>query len=108
MTLLEMAEQCPDVSVTIKVGDLVAANEALAARVREDVEAEVAARAEEIGDSLIPEREAIRALGNPDPSTLYRWRKRNYLTAVKIGVRNYYTASSIRRIINNHTVQPTI
>ena len=94
----------PQMAITIKASDLVAANEELARRVREDVEAEVAARAEEVGDTLIPEREAIKMLGSPDPSTLYRWRQRNYLTAVKIGVRNYYTASSIRRIIKNHTV----
>ena len=64
----------------------------------------MAARAAEVGDTLIPEREAIRMLGSPDPSTLYRWRQKNYLTAVKIGVRNFYTASSIKKIIKNHTV----
>ena len=104
MSIIEMAEAYPQMAVTIKASDLVAANEELARRVRQDVEAEVAARADEVGDTLIPEREAIKMLGSPDPSTLYRWRQRNYLTAVKIGVRNYYTASSIRQIIKNHTV----
>jgi len=104
MNLLEIAELYPQMALTIKASDLVAANEELARRVRQDVEAEVAARADEVGDTLIPEREAIRMLGSPDPSTLYRWRQRNYLTAVKIGVRNYYTASSIRQIIKNHTI----
>lgn len=104
-TLLEIAEKFPQMSVTIKAGDLLAANMEMARQIREEVEFEVAARADEIGDTLIPEREAIRALGNPDPSTMYRWRQRNYLTAVKIGTRNYYTASSIRRIISNHKVQ---
>lgn len=104
MDLLELAEKYPQMAITINVGDLVAANADLARRVREEVEVEVAARAAEVGDSLIPEREAIKMLGNPDPSTMYRWRKRNYLTAVKIGTRNYYTSSSIRNIIHNHTI----
>lgn len=104
MTLLELAKTCPDINVTVRLGDLLDANERLARKVREEVEAEAAARREEFGDHLVPEREAIKALGGPDPSTLWRWEKKGYLQKVKIGNRSYYKEGDLKRIINNNTV----
>ena len=105
MDLIELAKQCPQMSVTVRLRDLLDAGEALARRIQEDTEAAVATRAAEIGDRLVPAEEARAALGYPDASTMYRWSKKGYLTPVKIGVRNYYKASDLERIIQAHTIQ---
>ena len=77
----------------------------LARRIAEITEEAVSGRASELGERLIPAKEARAALGNPDPSTMYRWSVLGYLTPVKIGVRNYYKASDLERIIRAHSIQ---
>ena len=105
MDLLELAKTCPQMSVTVRLADLLEAGEELARRIAEEVEAGVAARAAEVGDRLVPAREAVVMLGNPDRSTLWRWsQKYGYLTPVKIGARNYYKASDIEKIIRKHEI----
>lgn len=105
MNLIELAKTCPDVFVSVRLGDLLDANERLARKVRAEVEAEQQRRREEFGDYLIPKEEARRMLGSPDPSTLWRWEKKNYLTPVKIGDRVYYRESAIDALIEQKTVK---
>lgn len=103
--ILTMARQYPDLSVTIRLGDLLEANERLVRRVREDVEAEAARRRVEYGDPLIPKAEARRILGNVDPSTLWRWEKAGYLTPVKIGVKVFYRKGQLDALIQQHEIK---
>jgi hypothetical protein len=105
MDLLELAKECPQMSVTVRLCDLLDAGEALARRIAEITEEAVSGRASELGERLIPAKEARAALGNPDPSTMYRWSVLGYLTPVKIGVRNYYKASDLERVIRAHSIQ---
>lgn len=105
MDLFELAKAAPQMSVTIRLDDLLTAGEELVRRTRAETEAAVAARAAEIGDRLIPAADAKAALGNPNRTTLWRWKtKYGYLTPVKIGARNYYKASDITRIIKLHAI----
>ena len=94
MSLLEMARQFPDLSVTIRLGDLLEANESLARRVRADAEAEIAAR----------ERSAGCRLMGVDPSTLWRWENEyNYLRPVRFGRKIFYRESDVQAIIEAHS-----
>lgn len=105
MNLFELAKTCPDVFVSVRLGDLLDANEKLARKVRAEVEAEQQRRREEYGDYLIPKEEARRMLGGPDPSTMWRWEKKGYLSPVKIGDRVYYRESAVDAIIEKNTVR---
>lgn len=105
MNLIELAKTCPDVFVSVRLGDLLDANEKLARKVRAEVEAEQQRRREEYGDYLIPKEEARRMLGGPDPSTMWRWEKKGYLSPVKIGDRVYYRESAVDAIIEKNTVK---
>ena len=103
MSLLEMARQFPDMSVTIRLGDLIEANERLARRVRAEAEAESAARERRSGCKLIPKDELVRLLGI-DPSTLWRWENEyDYLRPVRFGRKVYYRESDVQAIIEAHT-----
>ena len=89
-------------SVTVRLCDLVAANEALARRVRED-----AVRDRSLDeDELVPKEDARkRLLGGVDPSTLWRWEKVGYLKPVRIGVKVYYRRGDIARLTDRQEVK---
>ncbi len=96
-----MARDFPELTVNIRLSDLLAANEELVRRVRTEAEREQARRDRQAGDHLIRKEEARRMLGSPDPSTLWRWEKAGYLTPVRIGVKVFYRQSDIDGIIES-------
>lgn len=99
MDLMAMAKEYPDLTVSIRLRDLLEANEALVRMVRSEAEREQARRDRQAGDHLIQKEEARRLLGGPDPSTLWRWEKTGYLVPVKIGVKVFYRQSDLDAII---------
>jgi len=96
-----MARDFPELTVNIRLSDLLAANEELVRRVRTEAEREQARRDRQAGDHLIRKEEARRMLGSPDPSTLWRWEKAGYLTPVRIGAKVFYRQSDIDGIIES-------
>ena len=104
MSLLELAKSCPDLSVTVRLSDLLEAGEVLVRKAREEAAAEERERRAKYGDGLVPKEEARRLLGGPDPTTLWRWEKRGYLAPVRIGTRVYYRESAISELINKKTI----
>lgn len=96
--MIGMAREFPEMSVTIRLSDLLKANEALAMRVREEARREARAVYE---DELVPKEEARkRLLGGVDPSTLWRWEKAGYLAPVRIGTKVYYKRGDIARLVD--------
>ena len=102
MDLITLSEQFPDMSVTIRLGDLLEANEALVRKVRREVERELEQRREEYGDTLVPREDVLRML-KVDPSTLWRWEKAGYLSPVRIGVKVMYRKGDLDRVIGSRT-----
>jgi len=103
MDLLSIAQAFPDVSVTVRLGDLLEANKRLARDVRKEGEREQAKRRKEYGDALVPKEEARHLLGDPDPTTLWRWENAGILDKVKIGTKVFYRRSDLNKIINTKT-----
>ena len=103
MDLLTLAKTFPDMCVTIRLRDLLQANEALVRQVRDEADRERRDQERRFGDALVPLEEARAILANPDPSTLGRWEKAGYLCKVKIGGKVFYRKSSIDAIINKHS-----
>lgn len=100
MDLMELARDYPEMTVSIKLRDLLAANEALVRRVRREVEQEQARLNSQAGDYLITKADARRRLGSPDPSTLWRWERAGYLVPVRIGTKVFYKQADIAGIIS--------
>ena len=96
-----MAKEFPELTVSIRLRDLLEANEALVVKVRKECEREQARRERQYGDALVPKAEARKLLGSPDPSTMWRWEQAGYLTPVKIGVKVHYRQSDIDAIIKS-------
>ena len=103
MGLIEMAKQFPDMSVTIRLGDLLEANQVLIERAKEEAEEQLASRERRIGCALVPKEDVLRLLG-VNPSTLWRWEHEyDYLKPVRFGRKVYYRESDINAIIDAHT-----
>ena len=99
MDLMTVAKQFPEMTVSIRLRDLLDANEALVRKVRAEAEREAARRDRLAGDALVSREDARRRLGSPDPSTLWRWEKAGYLTPVRIGTRVFYRQGDLDALV---------
>ena len=95
--LIALAKACPDAIISVKVSDLIEANEALVARTKEQLEQLITDQSVE----SYPSREKVAELLNVDLSTLWRWAKRGLLVPIEIGGRRRYRMSDVRRMLNN-------
>lgn len=82
-TLLEIAESYPDLSINIKLSDLLDAFKQVAEEIYEAREREIAIEKE---DYLVSREEVMKMLG-VSPTTLWRWQKEEYLKPVRQGVK---------------------
>ena len=104
MNLAELARTNPEITVSIRVGDLLDAARAIIAETREELESSiVAART----DYLIPRLEAATLL-HVDQSTLNRWEKAGYLIPVRRGVKVFYKHSDVEPILNGNNTHKNV
>lgn len=95
--LIELAKVCPNAIISVKIGDLIEANEALVAKTKEQLEQIITDQAAE----TYPSREKVAELLDVDKSTLWRWAKRGILVPIEIGGKRRYKMSDVRRMLNN-------
>ncbi|WP_462352934.1 helix-turn-helix domain-containing protein [Alistipes timonensis] len=95
--LITLAKACPDAIISVKVSDLIEANEVLVARTKEQLEQIITDQATE----TYPSREKVAELLDVDLSTLWRWAKRGLLVPIEIGGKRRYKMSDVRRMLNN-------
>ena len=92
-----MAKACPNAIISVKIGDLIEANEALVAKTKEQLEQIITDQTAE----TYPSREKVAEILDVDLSTLWRWAKRGLLVPISIGGRRRYKMSDVRRLLNN-------
>ncbi|MDE5708408.1 helix-turn-helix domain-containing protein [uncultured Alistipes sp.] len=95
--LIELAKVCPEAIISVKVGDLIEANEALVAKTKEQLEQLITDSATE----TYPSRQKVAEILDVDLSTLHRWAKRGLLVPIEIGGKRRYRMSDVRRMLNN-------
>lgn len=95
--IIELAKACPDAIISVKVADLIEANEALVARTKEQLEQILTDQSVE----TYPSREKVAEILDVDLSTLWRWAKRGLLVPIEIGGKRRYKMSDVRRMLNN-------
>lgn len=94
--LIELAKVCPEAIISVKVGDLIEANEALVAKTKEQLEQIITDQATE----TYPSRQKVAEIFDVDLSTLHRWAKRGLLVPIEIGGKRRYKMSDVRRMLN--------
>ncbi len=95
--IIELAKACPDAIISVKVSDLIKANEALIARTKEQLEQIITDQSVE----TYPSRKKVAELLDVNLSTLWRWAKQGLLVPIEVGGRLRYKMSDVRRMLNN-------
>jgi len=93
--LITLAKEFPNLTINIKLGDLIEANEALIKKTRQELEQQIT----DANTETYPSPEQVAKILDVDKSTLWRWDKKDYLKPVKIGGKNRYKMSDVKRIL---------
>lgn len=99
--LIELSEQFPGLTVTVKLEDLLSAGRTIAAELIDSVneKREYVPVPQPDIDELVTKEEAAKKLGI-SPTTLWRWSKIGYLVPVKVGVQVRYRLGDLRELIS--------
>ena len=92
--LLDLVESHPDVIVSIRAADLLAANEELIKRTRQELEQLITANT-----VTYPSAKKVAEMLDVDKSTLWRWAKVGYLVPINVGGKRRYRMSDVKRIL---------
>lgn len=95
----ELAKHCPEVTISIKVGDLIEANKQLVEDVRLSIEKRI--REEQEEKYLSPEE--VGEMLNVSKPTLWRWEKIEYLIPIRVGGKVRYKLSDVKQILTLKT-----
>lgn len=85
----------PDLTVSIKLGDLVEANRLLIAETKRELEQQI----RDANTETYPSREKVMEILDVTASTLWRWQKQNYLVPINVGGKRRYLMSDIKKIL---------
>lgn len=96
-SLLQLAEEYPDLCINIKLSELLEAFRQVAEEIHETYEDERAAKQ---NDVLISREEAMKELGVCD-TTLWRWGREGYLKPVRLGAKVKYHKRDIDQLKEN-------
>lgn len=93
--LLALAKECPNLTINIRLQDLIYANEELIRRTKCELEQQIT----DINTETYPSPDQVAKILDVDKSTLWRWAKRGVLTPIKIGGKNRYRMSDVKQIL---------
>ena len=94
--LLDLMENHPDVIVSIRVADLMQANEELIRRTKQELEQLIT----DANTETYPSVKKVAEMLDVDKSTLWRWAKIGYLVPINVGGKRRYRMSDVNRILN--------
>lgn len=95
--IAELAKHCPDVTISIKIGDLMEANKQLVEDVRSSLEKQIRDENEE---KYLSSDDVCEMLDVSKPK-LWRWEKMEYLIPLRVGGKVRYKLSEVKQILNN-------
>ncbi|MFY9154116.1 MAG: helix-turn-helix domain-containing protein [Prolixibacteraceae bacterium] len=94
--LIELAKEMPGLSINANFADLVAAFREVAKEHKKELEEIVIS---EKAETYPTPKQVCEILG-VDNSTLWRYKKRNYLVPIEVGGKRRYRMSDIKKILN--------
>lgn len=91
----ELVKNCPEINITIKAGELIEIAEYIVKRTRQELEQQIT----DANTETYPSPDQVAKILDVDKSTLWRWAKRGVLTPMKVGGKNRYRMSDVKRIL---------
>lgn len=97
--MIQLAKECPDITITIKLRDLVEANTILIQETKRELEQIISDQNTE----TYPSREKVMEILGVSSATLWRWNKMGYLSPLNVGGKRRYRMSDVKRILGGDT-----
>lgn len=99
MNIIQLAKECPDLTVSIKLSELVEANQLLIQETKRELEQIITDQNTE----TYPSREKVMEILGVSSATLWRWNKMGYLSPLNVGGKRRYRMSDVKRILGGDT-----
>ncbi|MEN9917858.1 MAG: hypothetical protein RL662_294 [Bacteroidota bacterium] len=96
--LLALAKEYPNLTISITLGDLIEANEALIRKTKAELEQQIT----DANTETYPSPTQVAKIIDVDKSTLWRWAKRGVLVPIKIGGKNRYKMSDVKEMLGEN------
>jgi len=93
--LIMLAKECPNLTVSIKLSELVEANNLLIQETKRELEQLITDQNTE----SYPSRDKVMEILGVSAATLWRWDKMGYLSPLNVGGKRRYRMSDVRRIL---------
>ena len=100
VNIIELATQCPDITISIKASDLLAAGRTLKDEILEELRANQEDRPSAASEQLLSREETMEKF-RISSATIWRWKKCGYLVPVKVGSMDRYRLSDINALLAN-------
>lgn len=92
--LYELAKEYPDLTVNVKLNDLIECNRQLIQETKQELEKQVV----EANEETYPTISEVIGILNVSKTTLWRWAKQGYLNPIEIGGKRRYKMSDVKDI----------
>ena len=99
--LVQVAQQCPDMTIAVKLHDLVEFGNILISNVKSELEQTIADQRAETYLSI----EKVMEMLGVCRGTLWRWQKVGYLVPINVGGQRRYRMSDVNNILNTKGVK---
>ena len=93
--VVELAKQCPDVTISLKVGELIEVVDYCVNKTRKDLEQQITDASAE----TYPSVDQVAKMLNVTKPSLWRWAKRGYLVPIEVGGKRRYKMSDVKRVL---------
>lgn len=94
--IVALAKECPDISITLKAGELIEAIDYCVGKTRKELEQIIT----DSNTETYPSVDQVAKILSVDRSTLWRWSKQGYLTPMEVGGKRRYRMSDVNKILN--------
>ena len=93
--VIELAKQCPDITISLKAGELIEAIDYCVLTTRKELEQLIT----DANTETYPSPDQVAKILDVDKSTLWRWRKQGYLIPIEVGGKRRYRMSDVKKIL---------
>ena len=98
VNIIELARQCPEVTISVKASDLVEMGKTLKDELLQDLRGVLPETPTREDDSFLTREETMKKL-RVSSATIWRWKKCGYLVPVQLGAMDRYRISDINAIL---------
>ena len=98
VNIIELATQCPDITISIKASDLLEAGRIFKEEIIDELKANQDERPVPSSDQLLSREETMEKF-RISSATIWRWKKCGYLVPIKVGSMDRYRLSDINALL---------